>query len=100
MFITKDNMILVGITALEIITLSLMKTDTHVSIIIVLYAIIGYGLRNLIRSKGLISGNATYDFFGIIGSSIVAVLYFGEKITAHKIGGLLLGLGSLYFLNI
>ena len=100
MFITKDNMILVGITALEIITLSLMKTDTHVSIIIVLYAIIGYGLRNLIRSKGLISGNATYDFFGIIGSSIVAVLYFGEKITAHKIGGLLLGLGSLYLLNI
>lgn len=99
MLFSKENMVLAGITILEITTLSLMKTDTHVAIILVLYAILGYGLRNLIRSKGLISGNATYDFLGIIGSSIVAVVYFGEKMTPHRIGGLLLGLGSLYLLN-
>lgn len=99
MFLTKENLTIFAITALEIFTLSLMKTNTPVAIIIILYAFLGFGLRNLIRSKGLIAGNATYDFLGIIGSSLVAVLYFGEKITTHKIGGLLLGVASIYLLN-
>lgn len=99
MILSRDNMVLVGITILEIITLSLMKTQTPFWVIGILYAILGMGLRQMIRKKGLIAGNATYDFLGIIGSSIIAVLYFGEKLTIHKIGGLLLGMGSLYLLN-
>lgn len=99
MLLSKENMLILGMSILEMFTLSLMKTDTHVVVILVLYAILGYGLRLLVQKKGLIAGNATYDFAGIIGSSIIAVLYFGEKINTAKIMGLVLGAGSLYLLN-
>ena len=99
MVLSRDNMILTGVVILEIVTLSLMKTNTPVWIVGVLYAVLGLGLRHIIRKRGLIAGNATYDFLGIIGSSIVAVLYFGEKLTVTKIGGLVLGTGSLFLLN-
>ena len=93
------NFILIAITILEILTLSLMKTTAPVWIVIGLYGILGMGLRHIIRKQGLVSGNATYDFFGIIGSTIVAMLFFGEKITITKIAGLFFGMISLYLLN-
>ena len=99
MLFTKDNMFLVILTTLEIVTLSLMNTNAPIWLIVSLYGLLGYGLRSLIRRKGLVSGNATYDFFGIIGSTIVAFLFFEEKITLYKIAGLILGTLSLYLLN-
>ena len=50
-----------------------MKTDTNVAIILVLYAAVGYGLRHLVRTKGLMAGNVLYDFLGILGTSIIAI---------------------------
>ncbi len=99
MNISKEKLLLFGIAFLEIVTLTLMKTDTHVIIILLLYTILGYGLRVLIKKKGLIAGN-THELLGIIGSSLIATLYFDEKITLHKIFGLLLATASLYLLNI
>lgn len=98
-FIMK-NFTLITITILEILTLSLMKTSAPVWIIITLYGILGMGLRHIIRKQGLVSGNATYDFFGIIGSTIMAMLFFGEKITMSKIAGIFFGMISLYLLNV
>jgi drug/metabolite transporter (DMT)-like permease len=95
----RKHFILIAITILEILTLSLMKTTAPVWIIIALYGILGMGLRNIIRTQGMVSGNATYDFFGIIGSTIAAMLFFGEKITITKIAGLFFGVISLYLLN-
>lgn len=99
MLFTRDNAILLAISLLEIFTLSLMKTDTNVAIILVLYAAVGYGLRHLVRSKGLLAGNAIYDFIGILGTSIIAILYFGEKAKMNTYIGLALGGISLYLLN-
>lgn len=96
---TRENAILLGISALEIFTLSLMKTETHLAIILVLYAIVGYGLRYLVRTKGLLAGNALYDFIGILGTSIIALVFFNEKATMATYLGLLLGGISLYLLN-
>ena len=96
---TRDNAILVGISALEILTLTLMKSDTDVIIILVLYAILGYGLRYLVRAKGLMAGNALFDFLGILGTSLIAIFYFGEKATSATWLGLALGAVSLYLLN-
>lgn len=99
MLFTRDNAILLAISLLEIFTLSLMKTDTNVAIILVLYAAVGYGLRHLVRSKGLLAGNAIYDFIGILGTSIIAILYFGEKAKMNTYIGIALGGISLYLLN-
>ena len=99
MLFTSDNAILLAISLLEIFTLSLMKTDTNVAIILILYAAVGYGLRHLVRSKGLLAGNAIYDFIGILGTSIIAILYFGEKAKMNTYIGLALGGISLYLLN-
>ena len=99
MVLTKDNLLVIVLTILELSTLSLMNTNSPTWLIIMLYGLLGYGLRELIRKKGLISGNAIYDFFGIIGSTIVAVIFFGEKITIYKIIGLLVGVLSLYLLS-
>jgi multidrug transporter EmrE-like cation transporter len=99
MVLTKGNLLLIALTILEISTLSLMNTNSPTWLIIMLYGLLGYGLRELIREKGLIGGNAIYDFFGIIGSTIVAVIFFGEKMTIYKIIGLLVGMLSLYLLN-
>lgn len=99
MLFTRDNAILLAISLLEIFTLSLMKTDTNVAIILILYAAVGYGLRHLVRSKGLLAGNAIYDFIGILGTSIIAILYFGEKAKMNTYIGLALGGISLYLLN-
>lgn len=99
MFLTKDNIFLVILTTLEIVTLSLMNTNAPIWLVVSLYGLLGYGLRSLIKKKGIISANATYDFFGIIGSTIISFLFFGEKITLNKIAGLLLGTLSLYLLN-
>ena len=99
MVFTRDNAVLVAISLLEIFTLSLMKTNTNVAVILVFYAAVGYGLRHLVRSKGLLAGNALYDFLGILGTSIIAILYFGEKATLNTYLGLALGGISLYLLN-
>ena len=99
MLFTRDNAILLAISLLEIFTLSLMKTDTNVAIILILYAAVGYGLRHLVRSMGLLAGNAIYDFIGILGTSIIAILYFGEKAKMNTYIGLALGGISLYLLN-
>jgi len=99
MVFTRDNAILLLISLLEIFTLSLMKTDTNIAIILVLYAAVGYGLRHLVRTKGLMAGNALYDFLGILGTSIIAILYFGEKASMKTYAGLALGGVSLYLLN-
>ena len=96
---TRENNIMFGIAVLEVITLFLMKTETPVAIVLVLYAIVGYGLRYLVRTKGLMAGNVIYDFIGIIGTSIIAILFFNEKATLTTYSGLALGGVSLYLLS-
>ncbi len=98
MNISKEKLLLLGIAFLEIVTLTLMKTDTHVIIILLLYTILGYGLRFLIKKKGLRRG-ITHELLGMVCSSLIAILYFDEKISLPKIFGLLLAMGSLYLLN-
>lgn len=97
--LTRENAIMLGIAILEIVTLTLMKSETHVAIILTLYAIVGYGLRYLVRTKGLMAGNVIYDFIGIIGTSIIAILFYNEKASMTTYLGLALGGVSLYLLN-
>ena len=68
-YLNKENILLLGITILEIFTLSLMNMETPAWVIVILYGILGLGLRHMIKSKGMVSGNAIYDIFGIIGKS-------------------------------
>ena len=96
---SKDNILLVFLTFLEMFILTLMKSNTHTILIMILYAILGYGLRIFIKRKGLVEGNATFDIMGILGSTVIAIYYLGEKLTTSTIIGIVLGLGSLYFLN-
>lgn len=99
-FLTKENAILIGITMLEIFTLSLMNTTTPSWIIVVLYGILGIGLRHMVRSKGVISGNATYDILGIIGSTLIAVLFFNKQLKTTGWIGICLAVAALYMLNL
>ncbi|MGI9555000.1 MAG: hypothetical protein ACR2M6_03410 [Vampirovibrionia bacterium] len=54
----------------------------------------------MIQTQGLVSGNAVYDILGIIGSTLIAVLYFKEPIKATGIAGIILALIALYLLNL
>ena len=44
-FLDKGTFLLVAVTALEIFTLTLMKTTLHNTVIFILYGILGLGLR-------------------------------------------------------
>jgi multidrug transporter EmrE-like cation transporter len=98
-FLTFDNAILVGITLLEILTLSLMKTETSAWIIVVLYGVLGLGLRYLIKKRGIMSGNAVYDILGIFGTSLISIFYHKEIPKLTTILGIVFALASLILLN-
>lgn len=98
--LTKSNLVLISTTLLEIFILSLMNTTTPTWVIMGLYAILGLGLRHMIQTQGLVSGNAVYDILGIIGSTLIAVLYFKQPIKATGIAGIILALIALYLLNL
>ena len=99
-FLNKETFLLLSVTILEIFTLSLMKTSIHNGAIFILYGILGLGLRFIIKERGIVSGNAIYDILGIIGSSLIAFFYFGEKITYTNSLGIVLALVSLFMLNL
>jgi multidrug transporter EmrE-like cation transporter len=99
-FLDKGTFLLVAVTALEIFTLTLMKTTLHNAVIFILYGILGLGLRFIIKERGLVSGNAIYDILGIVGSSLIAFFYFGEKLTYTNSLGIVLALVSLFMLNL
>jgi multidrug transporter EmrE-like cation transporter len=99
-FLNKETFLLLAVTTLEIVTLLLMKTSIHNAIIFILYGILGLGLRIIIKEYGLVSGNALYDILGIIGSSLMAFFYFGEKLTYTNSIGIVLALVSLFMLNL
>tara|TARA_B110000858_G_C17808363_1_gene479331 strand:+ start:5858 stop:6166 length:309 start_codon:yes stop_codon:yes gene_type:complete len=99
-FLDKGTFLLVAVTALEIFTLSLMKTPVHNTVIFILYGILGLGLRFIVKERGLVSGNAIYDILGIVGSSLIAFFYFEEKLTYTNGAGIVLALVSLFMLNL
>ena len=99
-YLNKENMLLLGITILEIFTLSLMNMETPAWVIVILYGILGLGLRHMIKSKGMVSGNAIYDIFGIIGTTLIAIFYFNEKLKTTGWIGICLAVVALYMLNL
>lgn len=98
--LTKSNLVLISTTLLEIFILSLMNTETPAWVIMGLYAILGLGLRYMIQTQGLVSGNAVYDILGIIGSALIAVFYFKEPIKVTGVAGIILALIAMYLLNL
>jgi len=96
---STDNLIVLAISLLENFVLALMKTDIHVGVIFILYGILGLGLRFIIQKKGIVAGNATYDILGILGSSLIAFFYFGDKLKSINILGILLAIVALFLLN-
>jgi drug/metabolite transporter (DMT)-like permease len=98
--LTKSNLVLISTTLLEIFILSLMNTETPAWVIMGLYAILGLGLRYMIQTQGLVSGNAVYDILGIIGSALIAVFYFKEPIKVTGVAGIIIALIAMYLLNL
>lgn len=64
-----------------------------------LYAIVGVGLGLIIEEKGLASGHALFDLYGVVIVTLIATFYLNEELSKKKILGLLLAVMAIYLLD-